>query len=142
MANRAVKNKASAPERVPFSLSFVVYNRPVPKARPRLGNGVVFTPQPTKNFEALIRLNCKKAMQRAGLECIQEKIPLRLSLIFQYGNRKPGLRPTKPDIDNLVKSAMDGLNGTLFRDDALVCQLTSEKRYGPQDAIFIEAGYA
>ena len=40
-------------------------------------------------------------------------------------------RPTsRPDIDNLVKAAFDGISGVVFANDAQVVSLSAEKRYG------------
>jgi Holliday junction resolvase RusA-like endonuclease len=40
----------------------------------------------------------------------------------------------RPDVDNLVKSILDGLKGILFRDDAQVARIVLEKRWthGPE----------
>lgn len=35
----------------------------------------------------------------------------------------------KPDLDNIVKSVVDGMNGVVFIDDALVSQVTAKKIY-------------
>ena len=38
--------------------------------------------------------------------------------------------PTKrPDVDNLAKIILDGLNGVAYRDDAQVCCIHFEKKY-------------
>ena len=38
--------------------------------------------------------------------------------------------PGKPDIDNVVKIALDAINGVVFEDDAQVNRINATKRYG------------
>lgn len=48
------------------------------------------------------------------------------------GALKPGaqVRPTKaPDLDKLMRSVGDALNGVVWRDDSQVCEATIRKRY-------------
>ena len=50
---------------------------------------------------------------------------------------------SRPDLDNLVKSVSDGLNGVAFRDDSQITELRAIKQYhsgdeGPQTIIRIE----
>jgi Holliday junction resolvase RusA-like endonuclease len=40
---------------------------------------------------------------------------------------------TKPDIDNVIKSVLDGLNGLAFSDDNQVAVLKSRKMYGKKE---------
>lgn len=35
----------------------------------------------------------------------------------------------KPDLDNIIKSVFDGLNGVAWTDDALVCVIEAGKNY-------------
>lgn len=35
----------------------------------------------------------------------------------------------KPDLDNIIKAALDGINGIVFPDDCAVCQITASKAY-------------
>lgn len=42
---------------------------------------------------------------------------------------------TRPDLDNYLKSILDGLNEVAFTDDNLVCRIVAEKRYGEEKAI-------
>jgi Holliday junction resolvase RusA-like endonuclease len=35
----------------------------------------------------------------------------------------------KPDLDNLEKAILDGMNKIVFRDDAVVCDVIKRKRY-------------
>jgi Holliday junction resolvase RusA-like endonuclease len=37
---------------------------------------------------------------------------------------------TRPDSDNVIKIILDALNGVAFHDDAQVCKILFEKKYG------------
>lgn len=37
----------------------------------------------------------------------------------------------KPDVDKLVRNALDGMTGVVYRDDGQVVQLVAQKRYAP-----------
>jgi Holliday junction resolvase RusA-like endonuclease len=50
------------------------------------------------------------------------------------GDIKPG---KKPDLDNIAKAWNDALNGVAYRDDSLICQMTLDKRYGPQPLVVV-----
>lgn len=45
---------------------------------------------------------------------------------------------TRPDIDNLVKSLLDALNGLIWDDDAKIVHLEADKLYSEQPRIEIE----
>lgn len=47
-------------------------------------------------------------------------------------------KTSKPDVDNLLKSLFDGLNGIAFVDDSRVSRVLSEKIYGKEPRIEIE----
>ena len=48
----------------------------------------------------------------------------------------------KPDLDNLAKLILDAMNGLVFRDDALICELNLVKKYStlPRIEITIDTG--
>lgn len=49
------------------------------------------------------------------------------------------IKPTvKPDTDNYLKSTLDGLNGVLWKDDALITTELAKKRYSDNPRIEIE----
>ncbi len=48
----------------------------------------------------------------------------------QKRKREAVWKTSKPDADNLAKLVKDSLNKIVFRDDAQVCELTVQKRYG------------
>jgi Holliday junction resolvase len=45
-------------------------------------------------------------------------------------NQKHGY-PKRPDLDKLVRSVLDALTGTCYRDDSQVIMLTAEKMWQP-----------
>lgn len=48
-------------------------------------------------------------------------------------------KPQKPDLtDNLMKGLFDAMSGIVFRDDAQICKVESEKRFGLQPRIEVE----
>ena len=45
------------------------------------------------------------------------------------------IRPTKADIDNYIKSVLDGLNGKAFKDDRYIYAILAEKEYSEEACI-------
>jgi len=88
-----------------------VVAEPVPKARPRVGrNNNVYTPRESRDYETLIAWQAKKLPRYVG--------PVALNITFYI---TPGRRA---DVDNLVKSVMDGLQqGGALEDDLQVKEL-------------------
>jgi Holliday junction resolvase RusA-like endonuclease len=46
---------------------------------------------------------------------------------------------TKPDIDNYLKSVLDGCNGILFKDDSQVTYVTASKVYSTTPGVSVVA---
>ena len=44
----------------------------------------------------------------------------------------------KPDLDNIVKAAIDGIKGIILKDDTVVTKLSAEKRFGPEPMTVIK----
>ncbi len=102
---------------------------PVPKGRPRLiAPGVVYTPAKTKSYEKLIGTLARVGMgSKKPLEG-----PLYVELVAflpKPKHAKYSFPTVKPDIDNLMKSALDGLNQIVWHDDCQICQLSMQKQY-------------
>jgi Holliday junction resolvase RusA-like endonuclease len=49
----------------------------------------------------------------------------------------PGHKTTKPDLDNIVKSVLDGLNGIAFVDDSQIDRIDARKRFGDRNEIVV-----
>lgn len=47
-------------------------------------------------------------------------------------------KPSRPDLDNIVKAIGDGCNGIVWNDDSQIVQLIGEKRYGDVPGVVVE----
>ena len=101
-----------------------------------------------RTFDTSKNKSAKQTIGKAGLAAmvgrkpIQGPVRLKLAFMFDwpasytktrrwacYGNMKD----TKPDIDNLAKMVMDGLNGIAWNDDAQVCEIHATKFFSQQE---------
>jgi len=121
---------------------FEVFGDPVGKGRPKFarhGNYVrTYTPEKTVFYEDHVAHAAKVAMQDlkpfdGGVELIIEavkQVPASWSRKRQIMALEGKIKPAKPDLDNIAKSIMDGMEGTCFESDVLVHKLMIEKTYG------------
>ena len=114
---------------------------PVGKARPRFTKrGHAYTPDKTREYEGRVAAafydSREKAFQK-GTPIVVDviaRMPIpkstskkkRLELLA----RKKMLK--KPDIDNIVKAVLDGLNGLAFPDDSQVWKIYAYKIYAEE----------
>lgn len=130
-----------------FSLTFHVDINPVPKGRPRFSKvgGFMrsYTPKKTSDYETEVRTQAQAVMTREPLETpLAVYLYFRLPIPGSYSKKRQeaclkGLeRPTKkPDIDNLAKSVLDGINGVIWRDDSQIVSLHITKVYSSQPGV-------
>jgi len=118
---------------------FIVYDEPVPQARPRFARtstGKVHTYIPKHNEEArfLIRATFLNLV-RDPWEPLQGPLRLLVTAWLPMPKSIPKKRreaalPTKrPDLDNYVKMVEDALLGYAFNDDAQIVTIEARKRY-------------
>jgi Holliday junction resolvase RusA-like endonuclease len=135
-------------------IRFTVPGEPVAKGRPRIGrmaNGrpVNITPGRTRSYEALVALAAQQAM--AGRDPYAASVPLSVLVVAtmpipaswsarkQLAAADQLVLPTKrPDLDNFVKSALDGCNGVVFADDSAVVRLETRKEYGRTPGLTVQ----
>lgn len=111
---------------------------PVAKGRPRMGMHGFYTPEKTRNYEAEIRMHAlaEKKLQSLA-EPTPETVSLEADIVFYFPIPQNKLKKIKdnapmmikPDLDNLVKSILDGLQGILFKDDKQITKITASKLY-------------
>ena len=99
-----------------------------------------------KAYQATIQAKCLEAWGTKPL--IETAVAIHLVFIKSYpknlpkkeASRERRLREAlvrKPDLDNMVKAAIDGVKGTVLKDDTVVTQLSAEKRFGPEPMTMI-----
>jgi Holliday junction resolvase RusA-like endonuclease len=130
-----------------FSVQFSIDSPPVPKGRPKFSKigGFVrtYTPKKTSDYETIVRETAQQAMTREPLETpTAVYLYFRLPIPKSYPKKRvaaclTGLeRPIKkPDIDNLAKSVLDGLNGIVYRDDGQIVSLHVTKVYAASPGV-------
>ena len=124
------------------AVSFTVPGQPVAKGRPKFARqgGFVraYTPEKTANYETLVKLAAGEAM--AGESPLQGPLSLMLRLYVQIPKSTTkrdrarieagGFYPTKkPDVDNVLKTVTDAMNGIVYGDDAQIVTVTVTKAY-------------
>lgn len=119
-----------------YRYNLEINTRPFPKERPRLcRNRLVYTPIKTRNFENMIAFEWKKKYKGLIL-----KNAVKLDLLFCFKKAKSckkTLHTQRPDIDNLEKAILDGLNKVAFVDDCQVVEMKSKKVFSDTDKILI-----
>ena len=99
-----------------------------------------------KAYQATIQAKCLEAWGTKPL--IETAVDIHLVFIRSYPKNLPKRETSrerrlrealvrKPDLDNMVKAAIDGVKGTVLKDDTVVVKLTAEKRFGPEPMTMI-----
>jgi len=122
------------------------------KGRPRFTRtGHPYTPAETRTYEKEIGLRYKEAARQehqGPAEYMEGPVAVKIVACFPIPKRatkkereainRGQLSPTKkPDVDNVVKAVLDGLNGVAFRDDAQVCVLNVIKLYSTEPRVTV-----
>jgi Holliday junction resolvase RusA-like endonuclease len=119
----------------PFNITMVIKGNPVPKGRPRFTKtGHTFTPAKTREYEQYIKKVIKEKMN--GKPPLTGALTVSLSFRLNPPKaERSRLKNTggadwhtkRPDLDNFIKAALDGLNGVAFIDDSQICKIYAEK---------------
>ena len=127
-----------------MKVKFNINTRPHSKERPRLGKGgKVYTPNSTKVFEEICKLSYGNRYY-FDKEYISIKITFKFKVPKSYSKKKYSeaiegkIRPSTNDIDNLLKSVLDGLNGKAWKDDRYIYSIEAEKIFADKDCIEVE----
>ena len=119
---------------------FEVEGKIIGKERPRINmnSGHVYTPNRTKDYEALIQqaffIKYRKQLNitnRVFVSIVAYfKIPTSTCKSDKELMLKDLISPTKkPDADNIAKVVLDSLNNFVIRDDNQVSKILVEKKY-------------
>lgn len=130
-----------------MDIEFVIYGEPMGKQRPKVSirNGFAhaYTPKETLMYENKVAYAYKEIAKdfmfdRNDLISIQitAYFPLNKGDYGKKGLNKSGCTKLeriycdkKPDLDNAIKSILDGLNGIAYYDDKQVVQISASKKW-------------
>ena len=124
----------------------IINGEPVPKARPRFGNGRMFTPKKSADYEKYVAEQYK--LQKGEI-FNEEPIDIKIRAYFRIPTSasqrkqramKVGMEvPTKrPDLDNIIKSITDGLNEVAYPDDKFIVSISATKEYAEEPRVEVE----
>ena len=125
-----------------FMVCFDIEGNPIPKGRPRFRRTKTFittyTPKKTLDFEDQVRKAAQDAMGKTDLleTPIAVYLYFRLPIPQSYSKKRTEAclsgsekHIKRPDLDNLIKSVLDGMNGVVFKDDSQITSLHCTKVY-------------
>ena len=125
-------------------VKFSIPGPPIAKQRPRLGKGGhVYTPTRTKVYEEICRLSYRNLYYFEN-EYISIKILFKFEVPKSYSKKdkqkalEGKIRPSRADIDNYIKSVLDGLNKIAYKDDRVICSIYAEKIYADKAETIVE----
>ena len=117
--------------------------------RTRGGQTFSYTPEGTVLYQNLIKISFSQTGERP----FRAEEYLRVTIMAYYPVPKSTskkkatemvagyIRPAKkPDIDNVVKSILDALNGVAYHDDTQVVAVFAEKYYSDTPRVEVEIG--
>lgn len=117
---------------IQFMGQFTVPGEPVAMGRPRFTrSGRVYIPKKTQDAINNIASYAAENINERGIE-----EPIHMSVVFYFKRPKrmkrgPSVyKATKPDIDNCLKTVMDGINRSgIWKDDNQVVSMSADKLY-------------
>ena len=128
-----------------MKIRFIIPGPCVAKPRPRFSSktGRVYTPNKGHKYEKLVKESY------GDNPCFEDqfisiKILFKFEVPKSYSKKKRAealagnLRPTKADIDNYIKSVLDGLNKVAFLDDRYIFSIEASKIFAEESETIVE----
>lgn len=113
--------------------------KPKGKDRPRFSRGFVYTPKKTLEYENMIKETFIENAPK-NFRVIEKDVPIKLDVVVNQkkGKQSKKTYPTlKPDIDNILKIIMDGLNGVCYQDDSQVINVKIHRVFSDDNYITV-----
>jgi Holliday junction resolvase RusA-like endonuclease len=124
-------------------VTFTVDGDPVPKGRPRFSTRgkfpVAYTPEKTKTYESEVGMMAKVAMgaSKALEGALEAFIYVPFPIPSSYSKKRTEAclsdsekHTKRPDLDNVVKSVIDGMSEIVFFNDSQITSIHATKVYG------------
>lgn len=129
------------------AVRFHIPGIPVAKGRARVttigGHARTYTPEKTVRYESTVALMARQAM---GASSPIAK-PVSVSIVATWPipaswskkrQQEAVYKPSRPDLDNIIKAIGDGCNGIVWNDDSQIAVLQSCKVYGAVPGVSVE----
>jgi Holliday junction resolvase RusA-like endonuclease len=126
-----------------ISIMFTIYGHPVAKGRPRFSTRgkfpVAYTPEKTKTYESEVGMMAKAAMGASEVldGALEAFIYVTFPVPASYSKKRTEAclndvekHTKRPDLDNVIKAVIDGMDKIVFKDDSQITSIHSTKVYG------------
>jgi Holliday junction resolvase RusA-like endonuclease len=126
-----------------IQIMFTVYGHPVAKGRPRFSTRgkfpVAYTPEKTKTYESEVGMMAKVAMgaSKALEGALEAFIYVTFPVPASYSKKRTEAclndfekHTKRPDLDNVIKSVIDGMDKIVFDNDSQITSIHATKVYG------------
>ena len=132
-----------------MKLSFFLHGRPIPKQSARIGKFGGYHPKRIKQYADKVRVYCIQALSDEQWKVSERPVIVEMDFCFPWpSNTKKALiekrlpRIKRPDLDNLAKAILDGMDA-LWVDDAQVAKLVVRKLNVPrgEEGVSIDVSY-
>jgi len=119
-----------------------VYIKIKPKAapRPRVTRNGTYNPKAYTDYKRLIALVSRTKFEKSDSALFMH-VDFYFKIPKSWSKAKKADIPyhtSKPDVDNLIKSIKDALNGIAYKDDSQVVQVFARKQYADEDGVLIQ----
>jgi Holliday junction resolvase RusA-like endonuclease len=127
--------------KIMYQIEIEVSGQPQGKGRPRFTKtGKAYTPAKTREYENRIKAAAWAAMTKANVDTTDRPVHVDVIAFMDipksWSKKKRieaefgAFRPTAgSDLDNIVKAALDGIQGVVFADDRLVHSIKARKTF-------------
>ena len=124
-----------------YEIEIELSGQPIGKGRPRFTKvGHTYTPEKTKDYERRIHAAAWAEMAKHDIEMTERPVAVEIIAFMDIPKSWSKIKrleaeygaishTSKPDIDNIAKIALDGLQGTIFKSDAQVVSLKVKKTF-------------
>ena len=112
----------------------------------RIGGAIrTYQPKEVLNYHGRVALFARQAIETPVEGPIRLGVQVVIMTPKSWSKKRKALlnwATCRPDLDNLSKAIMDGLNGVAWHDDRQVVELSVAKHYGNRDAVIVTVAAA
>ena len=116
----------------------MLLGNPVSCPRPRVSRWGAFYPKKYKQAKADYSIQIRNQLNQYGFLQFSGCVQIHIEFIHKRPKAMKGesrqYKPTRPDVDNLVKSVFDALTASVaIKDDSQIVRLSAVDLYGRRD---------